>query len=54
MTTLEQMIFGDHKDSENSLKRKSPNALSAAQRRGGGEPEGYAPYATRGCMENAP
>jgi hypothetical protein len=29
------MILGDHEDSENSLKRKSPNALSAAQRRGG-------------------
>jgi hypothetical protein len=28
----------DHEDSENSLKRKSPNALSAAQRRGGKTP----------------
>jgi hypothetical protein len=44
------MILGDHKDSENSLKRKS---LNAAQRREGGGPEQYAPDATRGCMENA-
>jgi hypothetical protein len=29
---LEQMILGDHEDSENFLKRKSPNALSAEQR----------------------
>jgi hypothetical protein len=50
---LEQMILGDQEDSENSLKRKSPNALSAAQRRGGGEPEQHASHATRGCMENA-
>jgi hypothetical protein len=27
--------------------------LSAAQRRGGGKPEQYAPDATRVCMENA-
>jgi hypothetical protein len=40
-------------DSENSLKRKGPNALSAEQSRGGVEPEQYAPDATRGCMENA-
>jgi hypothetical protein len=38
------MILGDHEDSENSLKRKESNALSAAQRRGGGEPEQYAIY----------
>jgi hypothetical protein len=25
------MILGDHQDSQNSLKRKNPNALSAAQ-----------------------
>jgi hypothetical protein len=31
-TVLEQMILGVHEDSENSMKRKSPNALSAAQR----------------------
>jgi hypothetical protein len=47
------MILEDKEDSENSLKRKSPNALSAAQRRGGKEPEQYAPDATSGCMENA-
>jgi hypothetical protein len=50
---LEQMILGDQEDSENSLKRKGLNALSAAQRRGGFEPEQYAPHATRGCRENA-
>jgi hypothetical protein len=38
---------------QNFLKRKSANVLIAAQRRGGGEPEQYAPDATRGCMENA-
>jgi hypothetical protein len=48
---LEQLILRDHEDLGNSLK--SPNALSAAQRRGGGEPEQYAPGATRGCRENA-
>jgi hypothetical protein len=32
------MTLGDHEDSENSLKRKSPNALPSAQRRVGGEP----------------
>jgi hypothetical protein len=47
------MILGDHEDSENSLKRRSSNALSTAQRRGGREPEWYAPDETRGCMENA-
>jgi hypothetical protein len=47
------MILGNHEDSENSLKRKSPNALSSAQRKGGGEPKQYAPNSTRGCMENA-
>jgi hypothetical protein len=26
------MILGDHEDSENSLKRKNPKALFAAQR----------------------
>jgi hypothetical protein len=51
--TLDQMIVGDRENSENSLKRKSPNALSAARRRVGGEPEQYAPDATRGCIENA-
>jgi hypothetical protein len=50
---LEKIILGDHEDSKNSLKIKSLNALFAAQRRGGREPEQYAPYATRGCMENA-
>jgi hypothetical protein len=50
---LEQMILWDHEDSETPLKRKSPNALSAAQWRGGRKPEHYAPDATRGCMENA-
>jgi hypothetical protein len=33
---------------KNSLKRKSTNALSAAQRRGGREPEHYTPDATLG------
>jgi hypothetical protein len=33
----------------NSLKRKRMNALSAAQKRGGREPEQYAPQATRGA-----
>jgi hypothetical protein len=47
------MILGDHKDSKNSLKRRSPNALSAAQKRGGGEQEQYTPDATRDCRENA-
>jgi hypothetical protein len=47
------MIREDHEDSEKSLKRKSPNALSATERKGGGDPEQYAPDATRGCMENA-
>jgi hypothetical protein len=47
------MILGDRKDSENSLKRRSPNTLSAVQGRGGREPEQYALDATRGCMENA-
>jgi hypothetical protein len=47
------MILEDHGDSQNSLKRKSPSALSAAQRRGGREPEQYVPDAIRGCMENA-
>jgi hypothetical protein len=47
------MILRDREDSENSLKRKSPNALSAAEKRGGREPEQYAPDATWGCMENA-
>jgi hypothetical protein len=47
------MILRDHENSKNSLKIKSPNALSTAQRRGGGEPEQYAPDATRECMENA-
>jgi hypothetical protein len=35
------------------LQLRSPNALSAAQRKGDGEPVQYAPDATRGCMENA-
>jgi hypothetical protein len=33
--------------------KKSPNAMSAAERMGGGEPEQYAPHVTRGCTENA-
>jgi hypothetical protein len=33
------MILGDHENSENSMKRKIPNALSAAQKREGREPE---------------
>jgi hypothetical protein len=52
-TTLEQVILGDQESSENSLKGKSPNVLTAAQRRGGREPEQCAPDAARGCMENA-
>jgi hypothetical protein len=47
------MNLGDHEDSENFLKRKSPNALPAAQSRGDREPEQYAQDSTRGCMENA-
>jgi hypothetical protein len=47
------MILSDHEDSENSLKRKSPNALSAAQRRGGRGPEQCATNETRDCMKNA-
>jgi hypothetical protein len=50
---LEQMILGDHTDKKNSLKRTSPNALSAVQKRGRREPEQYSPDATKGCMENA-
>jgi hypothetical protein len=46
------MILRDHEDSENSIKRKSPSALSAHQRRRCTEPEHYAPDATRGCMED--
>jgi hypothetical protein len=49
----EQMILGDYEDSENPLKRRSCNKLSAAQRRGGREAEWYAPDETWGCMENA-
>jgi hypothetical protein len=48
---LVQMILGDHENSENSLKRKSPNTLPAAQKREGREPE--ASDATRSGMENA-
>jgi hypothetical protein len=47
-----QMILGDHENSEHSLKRKSPNALSTAQRREGGEQEQYPLDTRRGCMEN--
>jgi hypothetical protein len=47
------MVLGNDEGSENSLKRKSLNALSATQKRGGAEPEQCAPDATRGCMENA-
>jgi hypothetical protein len=50
---LEQMILGDHEDSENSLKIKIPNALSATQRSGGGQTQQYAPDARQGCMETA-
>jgi hypothetical protein len=46
------VILRNHEDSGNSLKRRSPNALSAAQRRDV-EAVQYAPDATRGCMENA-
>jgi hypothetical protein len=45
------MILRVCENLENSLKRKSPNALSAAQRNGGGGE--YTPDATRGCMKNA-
>jgi hypothetical protein len=47
------MILRDHEYSENSLKIKNPNALSAAQRRGSGQPEQCAPDKTQGRMENA-
>jgi hypothetical protein len=47
------MILRDHEDSENSLKRRSPNALSTALRRGGREPDQYAPDATGGFVDNA-
>jgi hypothetical protein len=49
---LEQMILGDHEDSENSLKRMSPSALSATERGEGRDPEHCAPDATRGCTDN--